>query len=30
MAAMRGVLETDRVYAGIELPAAPLRVLASR
>jgi len=30
LTAMRGVLETDRVYEGIELPVAPLRVLASR
>ncbi len=30
LTALRGVLDTDRVYAGIELPTAPLRVLASR
>jgi Uma2 family endonuclease len=30
LTALRGVLDTDRVYAGIALPVPPLRVLASR
>ena len=30
LTALRGVLDTDRVYAGIALPNAPLQVLASR